>query len=202
VCEMLLSNCVVGKAVSGLHHVLTHADFRVAVNLVTCKQLKNTRCSGCYTHSCHILLVLRADVYFWDISEKVQNPKSFSFGTNGGRQSRGSLVTQVHQENGCQMRTCIGVASYGALGHVSHSTSNDYFFQLTLELHNKISQRLCAVACPNISVFDDSSCGRHSSVYYFVILYATKRFYVVVCPLAPDSGETTACALALKNNIK
>jgi len=44
---------------------------------------------------------------------------------------------------------CIGVASYGAVGHVPPLPPTFYFFQFTLELH-KVWRRLCAVASPNI----------------------------------------------------
>jgi len=53
---------------------------------------------------------------------------------------------------------CIGVAGYGALGHVPPRLPTIYFFQFTLELH-KVRQQLCAVASPNIFVFCDSNCG-------------------------------------------
>jgi len=58
----------------------------------------------------------------------------------------------------------------------------NYFFQFILELH-KVRQQLCAVACPNIFVFCDSSCGSSVaatrtlfSVLFRVILCATESF--------------------------
>ena len=84
----------------------------------------------------------------------------------------------------------IGVASYGAPGHVPPPRlPTVYFFQLTLW------QRLCAVASPN---FLYSATGvvvvqsqRHEpcSEYYFASFYVRQKFSRSFVPIAADPGD-------------
>jgi len=79
--------------------------------------------------------------------------------------------------------------------HVPLDFQQFVFFLLTLELH-RVWQRLCVVACPNILVFCDSSCGSSvaaayepCSVCYVVSFYVRQKISSSFVLLAPDPGE-------------
>ena len=90
----------------------------------------------------------------------------------------------------------VGVSVYGALWHVLLDLQQFIFCQLTLEL-NKVWQRLCAVASPNIFIFCESSCsssvnfsrgymnlvGSRPGDHYFRSVCLSVRLSVCLCSI-------------------
>jgi len=75
-----------------------------------------------------------------------------------------------------------GVASYGALGHVAPSTSNNLIFSVHLRPAQSLTATLCGCLSIHICILRQQL--ELCSLFYFVsFLYAKNNVHVVLCPL-------------------